>query len=283
MNRLKLFFSNRIEQLFQRLRVELFDSTQFPFARRILIVPNPAIKAWVMLQLAKDAETRIAAGLEVMYLSQAFDELGKFCLPSKEKSVPSRLELTLAIECYLKNKLSSPLSTDDFDIWKPLFNYLKIAPENFGSFSRKSERRLVVLSEKLAHLFGKYGNFGRGMVAEWESIKCKPQWQQQLWLALFNESSPWTYPTKQLDSLSFTASHDLENIQIHLFAVSFLSRSQHAFMMKVAQHIPLHYFMLSPCRAFWLDVQSDWETHRLLSAWKKRGLSETKQMALEEF
>jgi exodeoxyribonuclease V gamma subunit len=87
----------------------------------MLIVPNRAIKAWLMLQLANDPEVGIAAGIEISYLDQSVQRLKELFFPSASAiKLPNAVELALTIEWELKNAL---LRTED-KIWDPLYQYL---------------------------------------------------------------------------------------------------------------------------------------------------------------
>lgn len=281
MNLLKAFFSNKIEILFHQLKIACFDPPS-PFTKRLIIVPNQAVKSWLSLQFASDPEIQIAAGCEMIYWGQAYRELTKIIFPhASHKKEPSPLELSLAIEMEIKQTLKdfSSLDIQEQLIWKPLLNHIRMDCET--SFSRKSERRLIALSEKLTHHFLKYGCFGEKMVAQWGTSSA--DWQELLWNKIFNASSLWSYPAKEINNIITNPMCIPNNLQIHLFALNFLPRIQHKFLAHIATICPVNYFLLSPCRAFWLDIKSDWEANRLQSAWMKRGISEAKQVALEEF
>jgi len=267
---LTIFFSNRIEKLYERLKESLFlNSLGNPFVRRMIVVPSPAIKSWLMMRMARDPDLYIAAGVEVTYLDRAMD-----VLRDRQAKFPNGLELALAIELEIRKVVKGWKELDFIEqkIWEPLLSYLKVK----GLKSRKSERRIISLSEKLADLFSQYGTYGGEMVREWE---LKPaNWQGLLWKRLFcGNVYTWSYPAREL-SYAPTA-----NLQVHLFSVSFLAEIQHAFLCKVAKHLPVCYYLLSPCQAFWSDQCSDREKRALLAYWKGRGVAGSQQAALEEY
>lgn len=119
---LKIYFSNRIERLYEEFKQQLFDNP-LPFEKRIVIVPNPAVKTWLLLQLAKDPQIGIAMGLEILHLDAAIQRLQSLLFPEQEQALfPSHLKLTLLIE----NQLSS-LKKETY--WEPVFNYLQLSSE----------------------------------------------------------------------------------------------------------------------------------------------------------
>ena len=112
-----IFYSNRVEELFQELKRQLFAPPLRPFARRLVVVSSPPLKSWLMLQMAQDPEIGIAAGLEISYPEETLKKLAVF-----EKERPTCLELALSIEQHLRAVLQLP----DQKIWTPLAHYLQL-------------------------------------------------------------------------------------------------------------------------------------------------------------
>lgn len=261
--KLNIFFSNRVEKLYEKLKGALFYIGGNPFVRRMVVVPSPAIKSWLMMRMAQDKDLNIAVGVEITYLEKAMDLLRK-----RKGRFPSRLELALAIEIEIRKIILE----EDEGVWGPLKIYLKVR----GSSARKSERRIVSLSEKLADLFLQYGTYGGGMIQEWELGATS--WQGVLWKRIFCEGAyDWTYPGREIEYRS------VANLHLHLFSVNFLAGIHHAFLCEVSKHLPVSYYLLSPCQAFWSDQCSDREKRALLTYWKEKGVREGQQTALEEY
>lgn len=281
----RAFFSNRTEHLFLHLKETLFAAPSTPFSRRLIIVPSPAMKSWLMTQMAQDPDLGIAAGFEITHLDQAIKLLLSSLFPEPLHSSlnpTSSMELALAIEGEIRSIIAAQAdaSQSEQEIWKPLLDYLKVTT---GKLSKKTEKRLITLSESLAGLFLQYGKYGRTTIPKWES-NLPPEWQQRLWCRIFctETQTPWNYPIREIESTM--GSQPLScDIQIHIFAMSFLPQLDHNFFMHIAQAIPVHYYLLSPCQAFWSDILSDRESRSVQSLWKKRGVSQSQQEALEEF
>ncbi len=276
------FFSNQVEQLFDLLKENLFDSAT-PFARRMIVVPSPAMKSWLMLRMAKDPSLGIAAGLEISYLDQTLDTINNLLHKNTQQSI-TPLTIALAIEQEIRTAIAtySNLNQIEQNIWKPLLHYLKIDLTSPYKPSRQSNRRLTALSEKLASLFIQYGKFAGTMIHEWESQKVT-HWQQQIWNNLFNSKTGkgWPYPIKQFTSHLHTQL-PRDDVQVHLFAMSYVSPIQHRFLTQLSTQAVIKYYVLSPCQAFWSNIVSDKETHRLQKFWKKQKVSISQQKALEE-
>lgn len=286
MSDITVFYSNKIECLYQKLKKELFLKSSTPFATRLIVVPSPAIKSWLLLQMAKDSDLGIAAGVQIYYLDQSLYYLCQTFTDRDSNHIinfPSTLQLALALEIEIKKicSLGEKLDKGEQIALQPLLNYLKIDPSQYRSpLSRKSERRLVALSEKLAALFQQYGIYGGEMVEEWNTSPCK-NWQEFLWKAVF--SNPlWTFPQKELKSLKFKKASK-NDISIHFFSLSFLSQLHSEFFNRISQYAPINYYLLSPCQVFWSDVLSDKESLRLSKYWKKNHARKEQIEKLEEF
>lgn len=266
MNReIQVFFSNRVEKLYQHLKTVLFVKGSNPFARKLVIVPSPPIKNYLMHQMAEDPELQIAFGMQIVYLNQGFEILQKnFTRTERFKKTPTLLELCLLIE----SELEAILSKESFKpIWKPLFSFFEESSE------KKRKLKLSSLSEELARLFFKYGEFGQNFLLNWPE-----GWQQELWKRLFSAKTPWAFPFELLSQVAITENHFS---QIHFFGLSFLSSIKHLFLREVAKKIPVYYWLLSPCQAFWSDIRSDKESRYIHQFFKQKEASEDSLNDLE--
>lgn len=280
---LEIFFSNRLEVLYQQLKGALFGSNTPPLMRRLVVVYGPAMKTWLMLRMAQDPELNVAIGIEFLYLNQAFESLLKLSTRENCGHLPTFHELALAIEKELMAVIHQfkNLSIDEQEDWSPLIQYLKLNPYRLGPklrLSRKMEKRLISLSQHLARLFQDYGRFAPQMVARWELPAC-PGWQPRLWRQLFEGEMEWTYPARALlrDGTPHTP------FTVHFFSISFVTASEFAFLNRLSKHVPIHYYLLSPCAVFWSDIRSDRESAYLQVYWQQKlGTFSPKVMKLEE-
>lgn len=279
---IKLFFSNRIEYLFENLKQQLFAKSE-PFAHRMIVVPTPAIKSWLLLQFAKDEELRIAAGLDIIYLNDSMNKI--FDLLSEQKNqgyIPNQLELTLAIEGEIRKICSmwNTLTHEQKNLWMPLLSYLKVnvSFQELPDMTRRSERRLVAVARTLAKLFIEYGKYGKKMIEKWEEID--QDWQRTLWHLIFSKS--WSYSSQKYQSQEFKQRNST-NLQVHLFSISFLPQSEYAFFEKSAAFLPVHFYTLSPCHLFWSDILTDKEALYLEKYWHHKGASNAEQDLLADY
>ncbi len=123
-----IVFGNSLDVLSIKLAEELFLNSTRPFEKRLIIVPSPSIKEYLLYRFAKHPDLQMAAGIQVLSLNQALNEFS-------EKRIPSFLELSLAIE--------EKVSKQDLE-------YLKD--------ESKRKKRIPALSDELARLFARYGS-----------------------------------------------------------------------------------------------------------------------------
>lgn len=279
MNRdLNIHFSNHLEVLYQKLKAALYPPFSNPFTKRLVIVYGPAMKSWLMLKMAQDPELEIAAGLEFIYLNQAFETLLHLFQKNHRSSIPSLLELELRIEKEILLQLRDfdRLNAPDQNNWRPLIRYLKFDPR--AKLSLKIEKRLIGLSHQIAKYFKEYGRFAGSLVEKWDKNAPK-NWQEHLWQLIFGNDSDWDYLSRALKQPLKSEM----NYQIHFFSLSFISHCEFEFIQRLAKEHPVHYYMISPCAVFWSDIRSDKESHYLLSYWEsKKGKMDGEIDQLEE-
>jgi exodeoxyribonuclease V gamma subunit len=281
----KIFFSNHLSVLFENLKRNLFGSSPKPFTRRFVVVYGQAMKSWLMLQMAKDPELGVCAGIEIIHLSDAFEKLSGACQGPSSRYIPSLIEIACGIEREIVNALNTfhSMNQQDQDDWDVLIRYLKLGVPSIKNplkLTRKVERRIVGLAGELARCFHDYGVYAGDMVAQWEKNKGKPNnWQQKIWNNLFNSRGEWTYPYQLFQRSLIPVDH----LEVHFFSISFMCRVEFLFLSVLSAHIPMHYYLLSPCAVFWSDIRSDRESAYLQTYWKGRlGADSPQVLKLEE-
>lgn len=260
-DQLDVFFSNRVERLFEALKAALLGGTK-PFTKRLIIVPSPSMKSWLMRRLAK--EMGVAMGVTITNLSLGVDWLAQQRTIKKTKRIPTLLELTLAIQ----DKVMLALQQESGPLWDPLRAYLD------GNEFKKA-KRLTALSRQLAAFFLKYGVY----FPNWHE-KTQPDWQTTLWHQIFSEESPWEYQERFF--IDPATSFEEQDVHVHLFSISHVPRSILTFLEQVSKAYPVNLWLLSPCRMFWSDIRSDHETRQLLRYHERTNPSEEQRIQLEE-
>jgi exonuclease V gamma subunit len=139
---MKVYYSNKLEVLADMLRDFLFFNEMHPFAKRRIVVPDAAVKNYLLLRWAKDPKLGIASGVKVTTWGAFTDEF-----------LPSKLALSLRIERELNQ-------IDD----KALRSYL----------SRGGLKRKTSLADHLSDLFLRYHLYGGDKLKE-------GGWQKEIW------------------------------------------------------------------------------------------------------
>ncbi|NGX38213.1 MAG: RecBCD enzyme subunit RecC [Chlamydiae bacterium] len=154
MSKAQIYFSNHLEELISPLKENLFPSGAGPFEKRLIVVPHLGLKAYLMQALAKDPDLQIAAGLQIVNLSQAWTKITK-------KTFPSTLELSLFLQhC--------------------LIPMIEQEPELKRYFEKAYQKRIGPFCDALAQYFSWYAVYGKGALSTW---------QEKLWKAI-----SWTFP-----------------------------------------------------------------------------------------
>ena len=265
-----VILSNRVEELYEAMKERLFSGT--PFARRLVLVPSPAMRTWLTLRMADDPKLGISAGIEVHFMEQGLTYI-EALLGGGRNPPPSPLICALAIEVELLQIIATPPVGEE-EAWAPLLDYLQVE-----AGAPRSRKRLTRLAQKMAHLFAQYGRYGAAMVTNWGNDE--GGWQRLLWQRLCTSEAALMTP--DFTRVATFAIEDAPTCSIHLFANSFLSQQQHTFLLKVAEAVPVTFYLLSPCEAFWSDIKSDRERRSLSQYWQRHGADAAQITALDSY
>lgn len=252
---MEFILTNHLEVLYNRFKERAFSN--HPLTRRLVVVYGPAMKTWLMLQMAKDPDLRIATGIEIVCLHEAFETLLSIFQKNSKNHFPTLLELSFFIENALKKILSNEVD----EVWKPLLSYMDVK-------TRKGEKRLVSLSQHIAKSFREQGRLHS---CEWEM-----EWLQILWNQLFCSRN---YLSKSFEE----PIQNRENIEIHFFSISFITEAEFQFLTKISQNTPLFYYLLSPCALFWSDIRSNEDQNILLANFGRIGREMAKRIEESSF
>lgn len=277
--------SNKTERLYQDFKKRLFSSSH-PLSRRIVIVPSAAMKSWLRLQMVEDPDLGISAGIEIGFVEPTINHLFKILSDTAVRQLdvyePSELELALSLEESLIDVATASLSSMNACLqkeWLLLLQYLGIKNSD-KTLSKSTLKRIRALASHLAQLFREYGVSGGRMIADFDE---EPSWQMLLWKQMEFIFSKWNYPARKLESFQIDPTIHPEDVQVHVFGLSFLSPLHHRFLCNVSLHLPIYYYMLSPCQKFWGDVLSDKESLRLKNYWDQRGVNRESLDDLDAF
>lgn len=275
MSSLTVYYSNRTEVLFEDFKENLYANSH-PLSKRLVIVPSSAMKSWLINQMAKDSDLGIAAGMEMGFLEPSLSKLHSLlnnsCQSTSSSYEPSPLELALALESEITNIADSSHPSPQ---WSQLCRYL-------GPNSLRRDKRIGALAAQLASLFLNYGIYAGEMLKAWQR-SALADWQGLLWQKMEEIFKTWDYPLRKFNHINISTDFTDRDLQVHLFGLSHIPPITHRFLEKISAHIPVNYYMLSPCQKFWSDILSDRESQRLQRYWKVSNASENEQHKLEEF
>lgn len=260
---LRLFVSNRQEQLYHELKQQLFAQAESSFARRLVSVPHANMRRWLQYQFATDPEIGIAAGFELLNEEQAIASVVSFFMPKAGalKHRPSRLELSLALE---REIALNPLNR--------LFN---------SNQPSKTARRILTYADTLADLFDRYGRYGGAFLHDWP-VHDLGSWEHNLWQRLFGPDGPWTHRYAALDMLNLDQTNAPRGLQVHFFCHDFLSLLHLTFLKHLSRSCAVNLYLLSPSSLYWNDLLSGREQRRLERYWERRGASTQQRQKLSE-
>lgn len=274
------YYSNRMEILLSELKTSLFANSS-PLAKRFIIVPSQAMKSWISIQLAKDPNIGIAAGIEVSFVEPS---IRKILLATTKQNIekyyqPNDIELTLAIESKILNICQHREKYRQAE-WLPLIRYIGL--KDNSKHQRNAIKRISDLAKALADVFINYGIYGKEMVLSWQE-NSQIGWQELLWLEMEQFFYPWAYPAKTLSNIKINQDLDPKMVQIHLFGLSYLPPLYLQFLDSLSKHLPIRFYQLSPCQKYWGDALTSKESHSIIKYWKKKNASISTQQSLENF
>lgn len=119
------------------------------------------------------------------------------------------------------------------------------------------------LARQLAHLFDQYQLMRPHLLRNWKKGRAvtgnlAEQWQMQLWNSLINDSGDDRTRGEQLfEIISFLEkNNELAGLprRISVFGVHLLPPLFLDYLKGLAQHLDIHFFLLSPCENYWGDM-----------------------------
>lgn len=271
--KMQFYYSNRVECLYQDLKENLFFHSADPFTRRFVIVPSPAMKQWLTGRMADDPDLGIAAGMQIATVDAGISMLSKGYLQNQEE-LPKKLSpenLSLLIEAEIR-KIFEEWRNKPRErnlIWQPLITYFN-GVDALHKPGRKEEKRLLALADTLAEIFQEYAEYGNRALAEW-ILRDDLGWQQTLWKRVVGASFPEACEWRK------------DNVQLHLFGVSFINALKFRMLMQFSALNPAFHYLLSPCQAFWSDLVSDREGNRIRKQWQAQKSAAAQELQLEEY
>jgi exodeoxyribonuclease V gamma subunit len=248
---LQIHSSNRLEVLLDHLTLVLAKPLADPLAPERVVVQHPGMGRWVAQGLAR--RTGIAANLELPLPAESiWDLLGHW-----HAELPGR---TLWERGPLMWRLFSLLGELAAD---PGLQSLALYLAGEGP-----ELKAYQLARRVADLFDQYLVYRPDMILAWESGQTLPAqhpaavWQARLWRELtarIGDRPEARHRAALFRAMELGLDRGLPPRvplpeRLLLFGLSSLPPVYGRLLARLSEHLPIHLFVLSPCREYWADL-----------------------------
>jgi exodeoxyribonuclease V gamma subunit len=250
---IRLFNSNRLEVLIEKLAAILRKPLKSPLHKEIVVVQSKGMERWVSMELAR--RLRICANFWFPFPNALLDEvctlvLGRLPEPSPfDPAILAWKVLRVLPEC-----IHAPA-------FEPLRNYLR---------GDQLELKRFQLARRIADLFDQYLVFRPDMVLAWDCGEDRSGgWQPLLWRQLAQDcrvphrARLHQALNQRLQRGNLDAAQLPERIAV--FGISALPPFHLEVFAALADHIEINLFLMNPCQEYWADIRSERETARILS------------------
>jgi exodeoxyribonuclease V gamma subunit len=267
MPNLKLYTSNRLENLAEALAKSVRRPLGFPLEPETILVQSQGMARWLKLQLAQ--HHGICSNCQFPF-PQAFTyEQFHLVLPGLPEQAVYEPELLV---WRIMKQLPQLLDQPGFEGLK---NYLAGEPDS---------RKLYQLADRIGYLFDQYLVFRPELVLQWEK-GASEDWQPRLWREIsgpFKEQHPAALQARVVQHLeSATGPVPELSERISIFGISALPPYYLRIFAVLARHIEVDLFLLQPCEQFWGYISSVREQEKTLRRAGK-GAAEAGQLHLEK-
>ncbi|MDD3082692.1 MAG: exodeoxyribonuclease V subunit gamma [Desulfobacterales bacterium] len=238
---------NRLEILVDELAGILRRPSGSPLVPEIVVVQSRGMQHWVSMELAE--RNGICANISFPFPNAFLDFLYHSMLPDlfetpalDRRAMPFRIMQVLS-------------EAPGRDAYRDIDNYLK---------DDDSGIKLFQLSERIADLFDQYLVYRPDMIQEWEAGR-EGHWQADLWRRL---TSGQTRPHRgELNDLLIQAMSDASRVpdlaRLFIFGISSLPPHHLEAFVALSAIIPVHLFLMTPCREYWSDIVSERQMNRI--------------------
>ncbi|HIP53781.1 MAG TPA: exodeoxyribonuclease V subunit gamma, partial [Chromatiales bacterium] len=256
----RLYQSNRLEHLAERLAEVTSDGNRSPFAVEEVVVPHPGMGRWLALRLAE--RQGICANMRFPLPGAFIWDLFRRLLPGE---IPARSGFESDVLAWRIAAILEALPEDA--VFEPLQAYLMHA----------DERMRHELAQRIAEVFDQYLVYRPDWILEWEKGRAATEedaWQAALWQRLAGEGGArhWVYWQQRF--YHALDAGDLEQLprRLSLFAIQTLSPGYLHVLQRLAERVDIHLFLLNPSEGYWTEIVSESTKARRESAGGDGGL-----------
>ena len=259
MTGLKLFVSNRLEILVQKLAEELQTPLSAPLKKEVVLVQSQGMARWISMELAR--YHGICANYRFPFPNTMIDEIFRNFFPDfSEDSLFQPKIMAWKIMKLIPACLKQP----GFEI---LHAYVG---------KERDSLKCYQISECIAYTFDQYLVFRPDMILDWEKGK-ENHWQALLWRMLIRDERTPHRTALRENFLKTIRTHtpEINNLpeRISVFGISSLPPFHMEVFAGLSKIIPITFFLMNPCREYWGDIVSDREAGRLERKLTKKTIS----------
>ncbi len=254
----RIFTSNRLEMLAEKLAENIGRQKRKVFEPVWIITQTPGMGQWLSRQIARQNE--IFFNFRFIQPSEIVDRLWKIVFPDNHSPSPWR---QTAMQWTINH-----LFQNDFlhqEPFRAIANYVHHDP--LHSFQ---------LAGKLADLFDQYHIYRETMIEKWEkgqyqysSLQDSNElWQAEIWRKLaerYGSDHPVRRKQQLLAAVESPDSRIIQSVPapLYIFGLIILPEYYFNFFQKLKDSIPIHAYLLNPCRHYWLDIIKEKKYYQL--------------------
>lgn len=281
MSKLRVVYSNRIEQLADALVGQVREEGADLFAMPALLVPNRNVERWLRLHAAR--KVGIAAWPEAKQLRRFLGELAAQARRGEDAGDATTVTRILDVAA-LEELLLTLLGDEALfgagggdDELRPARDYLRGAGEDVDTVAL----RRVQLASELARLYDECALSRPELLAGWldgqPARREETRWQRRIWRELFaagglverraEQATRSGEPRERWLTLdAYFREVDFARLalpeRLHVFGLSYVASVFHEILARLAEVTELRLYTLNPCREYWDDVRTVAEAQR---------------------
>ena len=236
--------SNSLEALADNLAARVRQDPVDPFAAERVVVSHPTMRRWLSLELAR------ANGIAANYRFE----------------LPAQFAWSMIRDVVPDLPLMQPFAPDNlrwrlFDML-PAFSRKPVAAPVRRYLEDGDPCKRFDLSGEIARMFDRCLLYRPQWIREWEAGD-SPHWQARLWqeLVAIAGKGHWVNALDRFHAaMDGGADPGQWPERVTFFAVPALSPSYLDLLGRIASRVEVHYCLINPCRQYWGDIFTRFET-----------------------
>jgi exodeoxyribonuclease V gamma subunit len=254
---MKLYTSNRLEQLTNQLAASLDTPLDSPLAAEVIVVQSRGMARWLSLQIGQIS--KICMNCDFPFPRAFIERILRSYFP--EPLLEEKLFTVEAMTWKISRLLPGLTLEKEF---APVRNYL----------ADEDGLKAFQLSEKIARLFDQYLVYRPEMLVSWERDEKETNWQANLWRTLAGKGEPLHLARMQAALGAIMASPPPDNLlprRVSIFGLSSLPPLYLRVFIELSRHCQVNLFSLEPSEEYHGEDLSPKAKAKLLQKLAARG------------